>query len=272
MELALPRTLTLAELVGPELHPFAGGKAVLYSARSPDKEPPEVNQDAAALIPIPDHPQAGVLVVADGAGGMPAGEKASQRAVQALIEALQTVHDVNGLRGAILDAIEVANEAVRSLANGSATTLAVVEVVGRTARTYHVGDSPILVFGQRGRLKLQTVPHSPTGYAVESGFLEEKDAVTHEDRYLVSNLLGSTDMRIEIGPVLELAQRDTLVVASDGLCDNLYLDEIVERVRKGPLEKQARKLAEDCRARMQSPNGAQPSHCDDLTFALFRRT
>lgn len=272
MELTLPRTVTLAEHLGPELHGFAGGKAVLFSARAPEKTAPAVNEDAAALIPLPGQASAGVLVVADGAGGMPAGQEASRTAVQILIDQLQTVHELSALREAILDAIEVANEAVRRLGNGSATTLAVVELVGRTARTYHVGDSPILVFGQRGRLKLQIVPHSPVGYALESGFLGEEEAVAHEDRYLVSNLLGSPDMRIEIGPVLELAAKDTLVIASDGLSDNFYVDEIAQHVRKGPLQRQAQRLADECRTRMQNPGGDHPSHGDDLTFVLFRRT
>jgi serine/threonine protein phosphatase PrpC len=263
----VPRTLIQAELEGPHVYEFAGGEAVLYSARSPDKD--TVNEDAAALIPL--GPQAGVLVVADGAGGTPAGQDASRTAVQSLIDQLQTVEDLSLVRTAILDAIEVANAAVQALGNGSMTTLAVAEVLGRTVRSYHVGDSPILVFGQRGRLKLQTVPHSPVGYALESGLLDEEDAVAHEDRHLVSNLLGASDMRIEIGPVLELARRDTLVISSDGLSDNFYLDEIVERTRKGPLLKQARRLADECRERMVHPEGDRPSHADDLTFALFRR-
>ena len=33
---------------------------------------------------------------------------------------------------------------------------------------------------------------------------------------------------IDVGPPVRLAARDTLVVASDGLCDNLLVEEIVE--------------------------------------------
>ncbi len=55
----------------------------------------------------------------------------------------------------------------------------------------------------------------------------------HEERHLVSNVVGTDDMRIELGPPLKLARYDTVLLASDGLLDNLYTDEIVELIRKG---------------------------------------
>ena len=128
----------------------------------------------------------------------------------------------------------------------------------------------ILVVGQRGKIKLQTVSHSPVGYAVEAGVLDEKEALHHEDRHLVSNMLGLADMRIEVGSIVELAPRDTLLLASDGLFDNLHLDEIVDRVRKGPLTQVVQHLASDAAQRMTIPREGQPSKTDDLTFVAFR--
>ena len=146
------------------------------------------------------------------------------------------------------------------------------EIQGRTVRPYHVGDSMVLVVGQRGKIKLQTVSHSPVGYAVESGMLDETEAMNHAERHLVSNIIGAADMRIEIGPTIELARFDTLLLASDGLFDNLHVDEIVQRVRKGPLKRVIRTLAEDCRRRMLDAEDDQPSKPDDLTFVAFRCT
>ena len=73
--------------------------------------------------------------------------------------------------------------------------------------------------------------------------MDETDAMHHEDRHVISNVIGSTDMRIEVGSAIKIAPRDTLVLASDGLSDNLHLPEIVECVRKGPLASVARELA-----------------------------
>ena len=119
-------------------------------------------------------------------------------------------------------------------------------------------------------MRCQTIPHSPVGYAVEAGVLDEKGAMFHEDRHLVSNMIGSQEMHIDVGSKLRLQQRDTLVLGSDGLFDNLLLKEIIEIVRKGPLEKVAKTLSTKCVRRMLQENGGTPSKPDDVTFVVFR--
>src|SRR5690606_1302100 len=106
----------------------------------------------------------------------------------------------------ILDAVEEANSNVLSLNRGAATTLAIAEIVGRQLRGYHVGDSELIGVGQRGRIKLRVVPHSPTGFAVEAGLMDEAEAVQHDQRHVLFNVIGSPDMRIEIGATVELSQ------------------------------------------------------------------
>ncbi len=155
--------------------------------------------------------------------------------------------------------------------NWAATTVAVLQIDEGVVRPFHVGDSGILIVGQRGKIKHQILMHGPVGYAVEAGLLDEGEALHHEERNVVSNVVGSAEMRIEVGPNVALAPRDTVLVASDGLFDNLYVTEIVDRIRKGPLDAVAASLAADCRARMVDPRKGQPSKPDDLTFILFRR-
>ena len=48
--------------------------------------------------------------------------------------------------------IEAANAAVMELGNGSASTFAIAEIDDGVVRTYHVGDSAVLLTGGRGRL------------------------------------------------------------------------------------------------------------------------
>jgi serine/threonine protein phosphatase PrpC len=93
----------------------------------------------------------------------------------------------------------------------------------------------------------------------------------HEDRHLVSNMLGVPDMRIEVGSTRRLAPLDTLLVASDGLSDNLHTEEIIECIRTGPLADVARQLVRDAHRRMEGPTEDEPSKPDDLTFVGFRR-
>jgi serine/threonine protein phosphatase PrpC len=77
-------------------------------------------------------------------------------------------------------------------------------------------------------------------------------------------------MRIEIGPSIEMASRDTLVIASDGLVDNLLPSEIVEFVRSGPLDEAVGDLVAEARRRMTEKNGDAPSKPDDLTVIAYR--
>lgn len=246
----------------------AGGCAIAYTCRDPYKETD--NEDTVAILPY--GPGAAVFVVADGAGGLPAGKRASLTAVNTLAESLQVAMDKTTLlRTAILNGIEAANTAVLELANGSATTMTVITLEGRLARSYQIGDSEAIVIGQRGLVKLQTTAHSPTGFAVEAGFLDQREALHHEERHLVSNFIGATDMRIDVGAAVELDQRDTILLASDGLMDNVHVDEIIEIVRKGPLSDAILSVVDKAEQRMKNARDGEPSKPDDLSLILFRK-
>jgi serine/threonine protein phosphatase PrpC len=250
------------------VQPFLDGEACVFTTASPDKDTP--NEDAAALLPF--DAVSGVLVVADGVGGTPLGSTASGATIRSLQKALEEgAAQQAQLRTAILDGIEAANRTILDLAVGAATTLALVEIQEHQVRTYHIGDSEIMVVGQRGRVKTQTVPHSPVGFALEAGVLDAREAMHHEDRHLVSNVLGTPEMRIEIGSLHKLALRDTVLLGSDGLFDNLHRSEIIERIRKGPLEQGVRNLVDASRERMLTPKEGSPSKPDDLTVVAYRR-
>ena len=253
-----------AERLEPRRIPFLQGQVALFSVQAPGKT--TGNEDAAALISIDD--RNGLIVVADGLGGHADGALASRTVVDELIAATRlAAAGGGGLREAVLHGIDSANQAIIALGNGAATTLAVTEISAAGMRTYHVGDSSILVTGQRGLLKQQTIQHSPIGHAVESGLLDEAGAMKSKQRHLVSNVVGSPDMRVELGPLRRLATYDTVVMASDGLADNLMVEAIIGHVRKGPLLRAAASLMSACLETMQGGG-----HPDDLTVVLYRPT
>lgn len=245
-----------------------GAQVAVRSYRSPDKESP--NEDAAAVIALPGG--ALVLAVADGVGGSPSGADASETAVRTLGRALDgTDLGRENLRTSILDAVEAANKALLDKGKRAATTLVIAELSDGRLRSYHVGDSELIAVGQRGAIKARIIPHSPTGFAVEAGLLDEDEAVKHEQRHVLFNVIGSPDMRVDIAAPVRLAVRDTVLLASDGLVDNLYVDEIVEIIRAGALSKAADSLIAAARKRMVTDGGTQPSKPDDLTVILYRK-
>lgn len=241
------------------------GTAVVVSRRCPQVD--GANEDAA-LVWFGAEDEA-VLAVADGMGGGRAGEQAARVALDHLIRSLTDQGDVP-LRSGIIDGIEAANRAVLEMGVGAATTLAAVAIQQHNAQTFHVGDTMILVCGQRGRLKWQTLSHSPVSFAVEAGVLDEYDAMRHEDRHVVSNVVGSPSMRIEVGPSLQVAPYDTILLGSDGLFDNLRLDEVVQGIRKGPLASAVWALIQQAQQRMLAPADGEPSKPDDCTAIAFR--
>lgn len=242
---------------------------VVFSARSPEKD--KSNEDCVAWIVWPNGL---LLAIADGVGGQPAGGGASMLATKLLVERFKEVDEqeinLDIFREGVLDTFERANREVQDMGIGSGTTLTVVTVAERNARVFSVGDSSTLICGSKGKVKFINTPHSPTGYAIAAGVLDENDALHHEERHLLSNLVGSTEMHIDIGPILKLSAQDRILVASDGLWDNMYLEEIIDAVRKGPIYKAANFIQDTCRSRMIDKEKKLPSHADDLSFVVAR--
>ncbi len=253
-----------------EIVSLESGNAAIYSARSPDRNRNgDSNEDSAAVLRLGEN--TAVLAVADGCGGLRGGQQASGIAITLLEKSItDALKEERDLRYGILNGFEQANKHVLEMGIGAATTLAALEIQGNRVRPYHVGDSTIIVVGQRGKIKTQTVAHSPVGYAVEGGFLDEATAMFHEDRHLISNMIGAADMHIEIGPTIELAARDSVILATDGLSDNLNTQEIVDAIRKGPLDGSLKALSERAHRRMHNPGNGNPSKLDDLTFIVYR--
>jgi len=223
-------------------------------------------EDAAAVIPV--HEDALVLAVADGVGGAPGGRLAANVALAGLVAAVSA--NTHAVQAAIVAALRRVNERLVTAGMGSATTVAAAEISGRSAHTYHVGDSEVLIVGQRGRQRHRIVPHSPTGIAVHAGILDEDDALHHDYRHVLLNVVGNEHMRIHIEGAVQLRVRDTVLVVTDGVLDNLYLSEIVEIIRCGSLSAAADRLVAEAVARMTGARTTLPSKPDDLAVLLFR--
>ncbi len=241
---------------------FLGGTAAVFSTRSPQKETP--NEDVAAIWPM--GPTSGVLAVADGLGGHAGGERASRLAIETIQKSLQEATaspPENGepidLRAAILNGIEAANQAVRELGTGAATTLALVEIQDRTIRTYHVGDSAIL--RHRPTRQSEAADDPPLADRLRRRGRPDGTGRGHPSRsparHFERHRLRSNANRN--GPAHRMAPRDTLLLASDGLFDNLLPDEIVEAIRSGPLDQLNRLACRSGPGRMATSGGTAPS-------------
>jgi serine/threonine protein phosphatase PrpC len=245
------------------------GIAICCSHRAPEKTTP--NEDAAGVF-CTESGQV-VLVVADGVGGGNCGDRAAETVVltvaRTLSEAACRRPPPESLRTEILDAIESANNEILSWGIGAAATAAAVKIQNGHIRSFHAGDTRVLLSSNRGRVKYSTICHSPVALAVESGLMGESEALRHEDRNVITNCVGSRTMRIEIGPSIRLNRRDVLLIGSDGLFDNAVTAEIVESVRRGKLAAGCQALEGLVQRRMRREQ--PPGKPDDLTFVCFRQ-
>ena len=76
---------------------------------------------------------------------------------------------------------------------------------------------------------------------------------------------------IDIGAPVQLSQWDTVLLASDGLTDNIHFDEIIDIIRKGPLNKALGAITRRATRRMTVESKTMPSKPDDLSVILFRK-
>ena len=172
-----------------------------------------------------------------------------------------------GHRYRIIDAIEKTNKELIATGVGARTTITICEIYDNKARGYQVGDSTLVICGQRGKLKYRSLAHSPVGYGVEAGLIDEKEALAHPDLHYISNLVGESDMKIEMGPEVELNPNDTIFLASDGIFDNFPPDEIIDLVRKGTIDGISTSLMDMINERIYQEAGSKK---DDISFILFK--
>lgn len=258
----------LVGVLAPSRETLAGGfgRAFLFAEPAPHREPDQPCQDAALAIAAGDGM---VLAIADGVGGSRGGAEASRLATNALREALLGASPEQDVRHTVMDAFEAADAALRATSAAGSTTLLVVEIQGGVVRTYNTGDSEAMVVGGRGKIRLRTVSHSPVGYQVAAGVLDDAEALHHDHRHYISNVVGTGEMRIDVGPPYTMAAHDTLVLGSDGLFDNVAAEEIAEIVRRGSLSTATEALVELARRRMRAPGPDDPSKPDDLSVVLY---
>jgi PPM family protein phosphatase len=189
------------------------------------------NQDVAAALAISGPSEAGedfLLVVADGMGGHPAGDVASQIAMNTLMEVFLALPD-GDLGLALKQAYRRANEAVFQAGEdepthaGMGTTLTSALLHGKYVTIAHVGDSRAYLL--RGQALTQvTRDHTVVAEEVAQGRLTAEAARRDPRRNRLTHVIG-THPRLEskLPAIFELTllPGDRLLLCSDGLYDVL---------------------------------------------------
>jgi protein phosphatase len=188
------------------------------------------------------------MIVADGMGGMAAGERASQLAIRTGVDLFlksstwTTRLDEQAARQLIdrlrsyfheVDSVVVDEASAHRQLSGMGTTLTVAYVIDTTAFIVHVGDSRAYHF-HHGNLRQLTRDHTMAQDLVRSGVIKPEDAHRHAQRHVLTNYVGGPYSGVEPeARVVDLAGGDFLLLCSDGLTEMVRDDQIAQVLGSG---------------------------------------
>lgn len=195
--------------------------------------------------------ESGLFALADGMGGHPEGEVASQMALQTLAAAFQREakpslkNPIRFLQEAILaghhQLLRYATE--RALVDTPRTTVVACVLQGKSAYWAHCGDSRLYLV-RKGQLQARTRDHS---------YIELQESLAHVvpidarfNRSVLFTCMGSPGKPVvdTVGPV-PLLPGDRIIVCSDGLWSSVSDEVIVEMLTDRPLQDAVPDLVEE---------------------------
>jgi protein phosphatase len=183
------------------------------------------NEDTLAV-----EPSRGIVMVADGMGGAPAGEVASAVAVQ---EVCRGLHAGEGMKASILRAnrkiLEMASEQPAFQGMGTTLTALRIDAQSGSFEVGHVGDSRAYRLHGDSLLRL-TEDHTAAEEMVRNGSLTPEQAKNHSMSHILTRALG-TQPEVEVAISLGVAEAGSLfLLCSDGLNRVFEDGELEERL------------------------------------------
>lgn len=183
-----------------------------------------------------------LLVVADGMGGLPAGELASDILVRAL-SVVDERPDTGEPLQDLIAALETANGRIEAAIadddarDGMGTTVTAILLSGDRVAALNVGDSRCYRV-RDGELTQLTRDDTYVQALVDQGVLTPDDARRHPQRALVTQAVQGGPFR-PAGRLIPVQPGDRFLLCSDGLSDYVEDDVIAEVLRTNPDRKTA---------------------------------
>lgn len=176
-----------------------------------------------------------LMVVADGMGGMNAGEVASALAVESVRTIFSELKSIpKDIESFLKDVVVKADKEIKDYikkdgsTSGMGTTIVLCWVLGSTAHIAWCGDSRAYLFNRQAGLSRLSKDHSYVQQLVDSGKLDPELAFFHPNSNIIIRSLGDTQARAEADYVSRKLQAgDYILLCSDGLCGLIRDEEIV---------------------------------------------
>lgn len=198
-----------------------------------------------------------ILVVADGMGGMNAGEVASEIAVQTVREAFSPEQmkepfatDSSAREKYLKHVVDVADSAIKEHASGHpecegmGSTITLLWLCGKEATIAWCGDSRVYLFREPDGLKQISKDHSYVQELVDDGKITEEDAFNHPYNNVITRSLGDTSKKaVADAYTLPVFKGDIFLLNSDGLSGVLHDVEMGDIIRNNRQSMNACRIA-----------------------------
>lgn len=225
-------------------------------------------------------PQGALLVVADGMGGMNAGEVASQIAIDTMKELFtpaniarvnlaNPAHVNEFLKRAVVEADSriKATAASNPETHGMGTTIVIGWLIDGLLYVAWCGDSRAYVFNQTDGLRRLSKDHSYVQSLVDMGQLTEEQAFDFPQSNIITRCLCDTNQVAEADVLVhpyEVADGDIILLCTDGLCGMIRDNEIRNIMANGP--------ADDLTAMAQAliDGALRAAGSDNVTIAMLQ--
>jgi protein phosphatase len=195
------------------------------------------------------------LLVADGMGGMAAGEVASRMALCKLVELVVNTpdwimkfnrqQDENNLMERITERFRQVNEALRDEAahdrslSGMGTTLTVGVSLGTILLIGHIGDSRAYVLRSK-ELRQLTYDHNLAQALADAGNADPDDPARHVLHNVLTAALGTSTKRTDPQVLrFQLSPGDQVLLCTDGLTEMVSAETIASAITAAPSSKAA---------------------------------
>ncbi|ADW16612.1 protein serine/threonine phosphatase [Desulfobulbus propionicus DSM 2032] len=211
-----------------EGHCRMGGFQVVYAGATDPGRVRRCNEDNLLI-----YPEAGVFAVADGLGGLDAGDVASSTALAHLRELVPTPfagnrffalfndkHPLRQLEAVVAAVNRRTYEHRMTLGKNMATTLAMVQLRGDKVVLAHVGDSRVYRWRDNA-LHCLTSDHSLVNELVRKGALTASQARQSSQRHVITRAVGAEPTVMPTLQQQPLAVGDILLLCTDGLTSML---------------------------------------------------
>lgn len=216
-----------------------------------------------------------IIVVADGMGGMNAGEVASAIAIDTIKElftkdsfsdiASSTAKITSFMKNVVVEADARIKEKVKedSSTSGMGTTVVIAWILNNIAHIVWCGDSRAYLFNPNTGLTRLSKDHSYVQELVDAGKLDPELAFDHPNSNIITRSLGDSNTKARPDYISrQLNQDDIILLCSDGL-SGLCRDEEIAQILSTSAS------LEQCRANLISA-ALDAGGYDNVTVAMLQ--